>query len=408
MAAAAGRVGGKGAAVMNDLSRDSLAALHDRAHRAPADMIAGWEDAPPVDPRLFQYAIQGDFWDILAETGQTLLVSREYEHLVLALRAGRDGHGVVSYLRLPHPSGIAVDADAGRVYIASTRNPNRVMALEPASGMRSRGDTLAVDLSDRPLIPVALRYYPGCLYLHDLALIGGRLHGNAVGENAVVVFEPRLRRIWWPRCVDRPDGPITGLNHLQLNSIAAGPTLEASYFTASADVVTEVRPGDPAFPMDRRGVVFSGATREPIVRGLTRPHSARLHGEQLWVDNSGYGEVGVVSGGVFEVVARLRGWTRGLCFHERLAFVGLSRVLPRFQAYAPGLAGKDNVCGVAVIDINSGRELGALIWPWGNQIFALERVPAEWSGGFPFRCDRVPGEAEKALFYAYLTTGEER
>src|SRR5204863_6287126 len=135
---------------------------------------------------------------------------------------------------------------------------------------------------------------PGCLYLHDLALVGGELYGNAVGQNAVVRLSPegRYERVWWPRSIERAGRPDFRRNYLQLNSIAAGRDLAGSFFSASAEAPSPRRPGQRHFPVDRRGVIFSGATREPVARGLTRPHSARLWQGALWVDNSGYGEVG--------------------------------------------------------------------------------------------------------------------
>ena len=48
--------------------------------------------------------------------------------------------------------------------------------------------------------------------------------------------------------------------------------------------------------------------------------------------NSGYGELGFVSDGRLEVVARLSGWTRGLCIVGDVAFVGTSRVIPAMLA----------------------------------------------------------------------------
>ncbi len=133
------------------------------------------------------------------------------------------------------------------------------------------------------------------------------------------------------------DGELIQQNHLQLNSIAAGPSLRSSFFTASTDAISRRRPGHANFPVDGRGVVFSGATREPVAFGLTRPHSARLREGRIWLLNSGYGEFGFVDGRSFSRVATLPGWTRGLAFHGRFAFVGTSRVLPRFRQYAPGL-----------------------------------------------------------------------
>ena len=82
--------------------------------------------------------------------------------------------------------------------------------------------------------------------------------------------------------------------------------------------------------MDRRGVIFSGVLRERMARGLTRPHSARVDDGRVWADNSGYGELGYAEDGRFIPVMHLPGWTRGLCFKDRVAFVGTSRVIPRF------------------------------------------------------------------------------
>jgi uncharacterized protein (TIGR03032 family) len=255
---------------------------------------------------------------------------------------------------------------------------------------------------------VRARYYPGCLYIHDLALVGRHLHANAVGENAVVRLheDGRAERVWWPRCVDTDAGPVFGRNHLQLNSIAAGRTPSDSYYSASTDRVGRLRPGHVRFPVDGRGVIFSGATREPVARGLTRPHSARLHGGKVWVDNSGYGQLGFARDGRFEPVARLPGWTRGLCFHGTTAFVGTSRVIPRFRRYAPGLDVGASVCGVHAVDTRTGATLGSLLWPWGNQIFAIDWLPRGASGGFPWLVARRRPARIKSLFYSFTTETE--
>jgi hypothetical protein len=122
------------------------------------------------------------------------------------------------------------------------------------------------------------------------------------------------------------------------------------------------------------------------------------------VNNSGYGEVGVVEGGAFTAVTRVPGWTRGLCFAGRVAFVGSSRVLPRFRAYAPALDVRTSVCGVHAIDVRTGEVLGSLLWPGGNQIFAVECLPEGWAGGFPFRVGgRRSADRERRLFYGFQT-----
>ena len=123
----------------------------------------------------------------------------------------------------------------------------------------------------------------------------------------------------------------------------------------------------------------------PVATGLTRPHSARRWRGRVWVDNRGYGELGYVRDGVVEVVACLPGWTRGLRFNGDVAFVGSTRVLPRFCHYAPGLDVDRSVCGVHAVDIRSGRILGSLTWPLGDQLFAVDRVPSQRVSGLPFR-----------------------
>ena len=83
------------------------------------------------------------------------------------------------------------------------------------------------------------------------------------------------------------------------------------------------------------------------------------------------------------MVARLPGWTRGLAFHDDVALVGTSRVIPRFRSYAPGLDLDGSVCGVFAIDTRTGETLGSLIWPEGNQVFAVEVLPRALTSGFP-------------------------
>lgn len=384
-------------------ARDDLWSSHDAAWRHPAQVASQWYEAAALDPQLLRHTAGRSWWDTLAAHGLTLLVTREYEHLLMALRASARGP-VVSHMPMPHPSGLAVGPRRKTVHVASTRNPNVVFDLAPVGNLLSPTDGRLQPGADHPLVPVRARYFPGCLYLHDLAFVGGFLHANAVGQNAVVRLHGsgRHERVWWPRCIDSPAGPRVDRNYIQLNSIAAGADLESSFFSASTATPSARRPGHRNFPVDRRGVIFSGASREPIARGLTRPHSARLHRGKVWVCNSGYGEVGFIEDGAFVPVARLPGWTRGLCFAAGIAFVGTSRVIPRFRQYAPGLDVASSVCGVHALDTRSGEVLGSLLWPMGNQVFATEWLPSSVASGFPFSGGRAT-RRETKIFYSFVT-----
>jgi uncharacterized protein (TIGR03032 family) len=367
--------------------------------RDPLQVVAQCADAAVPHDELRATAT-GAWWSILEQAGTVLIVTREYEHLVLAITAASRPR--ISYVRLPHPSGIAFDASAGRLYVVSTRNPNQLYEFGAVEGILARGDVPAKRPTvSRPLVPTRTWYLPGCSYLHDLAMIGGTLHANAVGQNVVVaIADGRARPVWWPASMERDGAPITDRNYIQLNSIAAGRDLGSSFFSASGRGPGRYRPGHARYPVDRRGVIYSGRSREPVVGGLTRPHSARLHDARVWVANSGYGELGFAAGGRFEPLARLPGWTRGLAFVGDVAFVGTSRIIPRFRQYAPGLDVAKSRCGIHAVDVRSGRILGSLWFPAGNQIFAIEPVPAAWTGGFPFH-EGARADAVRSLFYAY-------
>jgi uncharacterized protein (TIGR03032 family) len=244
---------------------------------------------------------------------------------------------------------------------------------------------------------------PGSFYLHDLAFVGETLHANSVGQNVVLrIQDGSATPVWWPNSIENSGRPATGLNYIQLNSIAAGPDITKSFFSASSPAPGRFRPGQLSYPVDRRGVVFSGETREVSTTQLTRPHSARWFNGEVWVDNSGYGEVGRAIQGPFEPLLRLPGWTRGLTFVGDIAFVGTSRVIPRFRRYAPGLDVEKSLCALHAVDMRSMRVLGSIMWPAGNQIFAIEAVPRDWTLGFPFRIGRARNlKNDEALFYAF-------
>ena len=379
-----------------------LWARHSAEWRDNAQVASQWREAASLDPELQRSRVSGQWWETLESLGLTLFVTREYEHLVMALSA-RGGRRRISYVPLPHPSGLTVDRKTRRVYVASSRNPNQIFVFQPATGALQRADASTPPDPDAPLVPTRSIFYPGCLYLHDLALTGDGLHGNAVGHNAVARLrdDGTYQRVWWPRSIDTKSGPAFDRNYIQLNSIAAGRTLEDSYFSASSAEIGRRRPGQLSYPVDGRGVIFSGRTREPICTGLTRPHSARLHKGKVWVANSGYGEVGYARQGRLEVARKLPGWTRGLCLTGDVIFAGTSRVIPRFARYAPGVDSGRSQCGVHAICGKTGVILGSIEWPAGNQIFAIDWLPAAATAGFPFGIQSRRSKRPASLSYSY-------
>jgi uncharacterized protein (TIGR03032 family) len=73
-------------------------------------------------------------------------------------------------------------------------------------------------------------------------------------------------------------------------------------------------------------VVIDVPSGEIVVRGLSMPHSPRVHRGTLYVVNSGAGEFGRVDLGTgqFEPIAFCPGYARGLAFIGDYAVIGLS------------------------------------------------------------------------------------
>jgi uncharacterized protein (TIGR03032 family) len=128
----------------------------------------------------------------------------------------------------------------------------------------------------------------------------------------------------------------------------------------------------------RGGILIDVASGEVITRGLSMPHSPRWYGGRLWVCESGAGTLGFVdpSTGRYEPIAQVPGFTRGLDFAGKLAFVGLSQV--RESAVFSGipiterLKDEERTCGVCVVDLTSGQMVALLRFDTAVQeIFAV-------------------------------------
>ena len=61
-----------------------------------------------------------------------------------------------------------------------------------------------------------------------------------------------------------------------------------------------------------------------------------------------------------------------------------------------------SVCGVHAVEVKTGRALGSLTWPAGNQIFAIDWINRSAATGFPFAAGARRTAREKALFYCYV------
>lgn len=128
------------------------------------------------------------------------------------------------------------------------------------------------------------------------------------------------------------------------------------------------------------GIVMALPDGRVVAEGLSMPHSPRFYRDRLWCLESGAGSLCTLDPktGAKTVVAQMPGFTRGLDFVGRYAFIGLSQV--RETAVFSGLpltaqAGERH-CGVWVIDIETGAMVACVIFTGSVQeIFAVQVLP---------------------------------
>jgi uncharacterized protein (TIGR03032 family) len=128
------------------------------------------------------------------------------------------------------------------------------------------------------------------------------------------------------------------------------------------------------------GVLMEVSTGRVLCQSLSMPHSPRLHRGELYVLNSGQGQLLRVdrNSGETVVVAELPGFTRGLDLIGNTAVVGLSRI--RESSVFGGLPLQEHHeqlhCGVALVDLSTGELQGFCWFEDGvEEVFAVSALP---------------------------------
>lgn len=248
----------------------------------------------------------------------------------------------------------------------------------------------------------------GWLDAHDVARDGdGAPVFVNTRFNCLATVDPQhsFRPIWQPPFISA----LVDEDRCHLNGLAVDADGSLAYATAvsRSDTIDGWR--------DRRadgGVLIDIARDCVVLEGLSMPHSPRMHKGELWLLNSGTGEIGVVTGldgsaaAKFEPRAFCPGFLRGLAFHGNLAFVGLSK--PRYKRFE-GLAldgrlkesDSEPWCGVQIIDTTTGQCLDWLrIDGAVAELYDVEVLP-----GMACPMTVSPGSAQLASLITYEGRG---
>jgi uncharacterized protein (TIGR03032 family) len=301
---------------------------------------------------------------LLRGLGCSLLVSTYQSGRVILVRA--DGESLNTHFRsFASPMGLAL----GPRYLAiGTARHVWEYRNVPAAAKRLQPP----DKHDACFLPRAA-HVTGDIRGHEIAFAGDELwivntrFSCLCGLDADHSFVPR----WRPPFVSA----LAPEDRCHLNGLAVVDG-RVRYVTALGLSDT---PGGWRESKADGGVLLDVPSGEAVAGGLSMPHSPRWHDGRLWVLESGKGEIGVVDlpTGKVEAVAQLPGFTRGLAFAGRYAFVGLSQVRESVFGGIPlGRRLKERVCGVWVVDLQTGNVVAFLRFEDAVQeIFEVALLP---------------------------------
>jgi uncharacterized protein (TIGR03032 family) len=268
---------------------------------------------------------------------------------------------------------------AGKIFFVGRQSDGRIglfeRTLSRCMGLCMHGESLYVSTLwqlwrfENVLEPGQVRDDHDRLYLPQVGYVTGDLdvHDIAVQADGRLLFvntlfsclaEPSERYSFVPRWKPPFVSRLAAEDRCHLNGLAMEDGAPR-YVTAVSD--SDLAAGWREHRRDG-GVVVDVPANEVVLRGLSMPHSPRLHRGRLWLHDSGTGWFGFadLAAGRFERVAFCPGYLRGLSFVDEFAVVGLSR--PRRDKTFSGLPLDDELarhkveprCGLYVINLDTG------------------------------------------------------
>lgn len=301
-----------------------------------------------VNPELMKSVHTTSVASLLGENNLTLLLSTYQSGQLIALRTM---NGVINthFTSVPKPMGMALRP--GGLFSIGTNHEVWTYRNQPAVAAKIE----PAGSHDRAYI-LRKRHVTGDIQIHEM-------HYDADGELWIVAtrfcclatldddhsFVPR----WKPSFVSQ----IAAEDRCHLNGFAFRDG-RPKFVTAFAE--TDKPQGwreTKAFG----GLIIDVDSDEIISRGICMPHSPRWYRDQLWVLESGRGSLARVDleTGKLETVVELPGFTRGLEFAGRFAFVGLSQVRESvFSGIPLTERAEDRHSGIWVVDIEAAKVVG--------------------------------------------------
>jgi len=326
------------------------------------------DPAPPTQPHPLRSVYTTNLADLLDHLGISLVVTTYQAGKLILVR--KEGDGVnTHFVNYSKPMGLA--ADFQRMAIGSgdsiwmLRNmPALASKLEPAG-------------HDACYLPRRI-HVTGDIDIHEMGwgrgeklwFINTRFSALCTLDE-ISSFAPR----WRPPFVSA----LAPEDRCHLNGLCL-QNGQPKYVTMLGQTDT---PGGWRENKRDGGLLMDIQSNQVLLSGLSMPHSPRLYNGDFWLLESGEGGLARLDlkRKSWQNIASLPGFTRGLDFVGRLAFIGLSQV--RESAVFSGIPLverlDERICGVWVVDIQSGQTVAFLRFEEGVQeIFAVQAIPARF------------------------------
>lgn len=303
---------------------------------------------------------------LLQRLGITLLVSTYQSGRLVLVRAESNTALNTHFRGFRSPMGLAVGK--GRLAVGTEREvwdyrnmPAVAPRLDPAGK------------HDACFVPRRI-HVTGDIRIHEIAFAGGELWIVNTRFSALCTLDGESSFVprWRPPFVSH----LAAEDRCHLNGMAVVED-RVRYVTALGETNTA---GGWRETKANGGLLLDVDSSEIILRGLSMPHSPRLHDGRFYILESGKGTLAAADlrGGRIETIIELPGFTRGLAFAGPFAFVGLSQV--RETNVFGGIPLTERVaereCGVWAIDLRSGTVAGFLRFEGDvREIFDVQVLP---------------------------------
>jgi uncharacterized protein (TIGR03032 family) len=333
----------------------------------------------------FRYTQSDSFAALLKQLAASLLVTTYQANKLLVVREAQGGLSTL-VRTFDRPMGLAMD---GRRMALGTRNevwllrdaPDIAPRIEPASH------------HDACYLPRSC-HVTGDIGIHELAWAGEELWIVNTRFSCLCTLDPDYSFVprWRPPFISA----LAAEDRCHLNGLAVVEG-RPKYVTAlgETDTVGGWRANKP-----HGGCLLDVSTGEVVARGLSMPHSPRLHDGRLLLLESGTGQLLLVdpATGHRQTVAALPGFTRGLALCGPYAFVGLSKIRATSAMDGVPLAEQREQlkCGVAVVDLRSGQSMALLEFQTAvEEIFDVQLLPG-------LRFPEVVGFQKEAVHHTFI------